>query len=116
MRAVVVLLLALALAACAHRAPAPSAAGRGTVAMGGEQVRLAALRPAEVAERVQVSDRGQEVIVRAFTLIDLPDAVLRHVGDDGLKLVVTLDNGVDIPVQAPAAYVRGYLQALDAAK
>jgi hypothetical protein len=201
------LALALLLTACAQRSPSP-ATPSGNVSMGGEPIQLATLTPAEVAAKVQVTDRAKDVVVRAPTLsvtnttdlrgsvpgvgvnigrvtlgrfgflfgvkskhdatvrsfavfqsdfvegknrfakarlgdgtnipfkvaasnrgqckedcylvfesivLDLPDAALRHVTDDGLKLVLTLDNGYEIPVQVPAAYVRGYLQALDAA-
>ena len=48
-------------------------------------------------------------------VIELPDAVLRSVSDAGLPLTITLDKGTRIDVTIPAAYVRGYLQAVDAA-
>jgi hypothetical protein len=46
-------------------------------------------------------------------VIDLPDKALRATPDDGLRMSVTLDNGSTFPIVAPAAYVRGYLQAVD---
>ena len=48
-------------------------------------------------------------------LVDLPDAVLRSAPDAGVPVTITLDNGNRIDVTIPAAYVRGYLQAIDAA-
>jgi hypothetical protein len=47
-------------------------------------------------------------------VIALPDAVLRSVPEAGLPVAITLDNGRRIDVTIPAAYVRGYLQAVDA--
>lgn len=46
-------------------------------------------------------------------VIDFPDEVLRATPDEGQRLQVTLDNGFTFPITAPAAYVRGYLQAVD---
>jgi hypothetical protein len=48
-------------------------------------------------------------------VIELPDAVLRSAPDAGVPMAITLDNGKRIDVNIPAAYVRGYLQAVDAA-
>ena len=48
-------------------------------------------------------------------MIEVPDTQLRSVGDTGLTLIITLDNGHELPITAPTAYVRGYLQAIDAA-
>jgi hypothetical protein len=48
-------------------------------------------------------------------VIELPDAVLRSAPDAGVPMAITLDNGKRIDVTIPAAYVRGYLQAVDAA-
>jgi hypothetical protein len=47
-------------------------------------------------------------------MIDVPDSLLRSVSDAGLTLTITLDNGHQLPITAPAAYVRGYLQVVDA--
>jgi hypothetical protein len=49
-------------------------------------------------------------------MIEVPDALLRNVTDAGLTFTITLDNGHELPITAPAAYVRGYLQALGEAK
>jgi hypothetical protein len=48
-------------------------------------------------------------------MIDVPDGLLRSVTDAGLTFTVTLDNGHQLTINAPAPYVRGYLQAIDAA-
>lgn len=47
-------------------------------------------------------------------VVDLPDGTLRAAPDSGLALSVTLDNGFTFPVTVPVAYLRGYLQAVDA--
>jgi hypothetical protein len=47
-------------------------------------------------------------------MIEVPDALMRAVTDAGLTFTVTLDNGHELPITAPAAYIRGYLQAIDA--
>jgi hypothetical protein len=47
-------------------------------------------------------------------VIALPDTVLRSAPDAGLLLTITLDDGKRFDVTIPAAYVRGYLQAVDA--
>jgi len=49
-------------------------------------------------------------------VIELPDAVLRSAPDAGLLMTITLDNGKRIDLTIPAAYVRGYLQAVDASR
>jgi hypothetical protein len=48
-------------------------------------------------------------------IVELPDAVLRSAPDAGVPVTIVLDNGKRIDVTIPAAYVRGYLQAVDAA-
>lgn len=48
-------------------------------------------------------------------MIDVPDALLRSVPESGLILILTLDNGHEVTITAPAAYVQGYLQAIAAA-
>ena len=45
--------------------------------------------------------------------VQIPEEALRSVPDSGLQLSITLDNGYVMPANAPAAYVRGYLQAVD---
>lgn len=45
-------------------------------------------------------------------MINVPDTLLRNVTDAGLTFIITLDNGHELPITAPAAYVRGYLQAI----
>jgi hypothetical protein len=49
-------------------------------------------------------------------VIELQDAVLRSAPEAGLQLTITLDDGRRIDLTMPAAYVRGYLKAVDAAK
>lgn len=49
-------------------------------------------------------------------MIEVPDALLRNVPDAGLTFTITLDNGHEFPITAPAAYVRGYLQAIGGTK
>ena len=49
-------------------------------------------------------------------MVEVPDALLRNVGDAGLTFTITLDNGHELPITAPAAYVRGYLQAISETK
>jgi hypothetical protein len=48
-------------------------------------------------------------------MIDVPDPLLRNVPQSGLTVVLTLDNGHEVSITAPAAYVQGYLQAIAAA-
>lgn len=48
-------------------------------------------------------------------MIDVPDALLRSVPESGLSVILTLDNGHEVTITAPAAYVQGYLQAIAAA-
>jgi len=45
--------------------------------------------------------------------VEIPDETLRAATDSGLQLSITLDNGYVMPVNVPAAYLRGYLQAVD---
>jgi len=47
-------------------------------------------------------------------IADLPEAALRAAATSGLQLTMTLDNGHSFPVGAPAAYVTGFLAAVDA--
>ena len=47
-------------------------------------------------------------------VVDLPEQALRSVPDTGLQLRIRLDNGHEVLATAPAAYVRGYLLAVDA--
>jgi hypothetical protein len=69
--------------------------------------------------RTVSSDRRQcdpDCYVTFETLVvDLPESVLRSAPDAGVPVTITLDNGNRIDVTIPAAYARGYLQAIDAA-
>ena len=49
-------------------------------------------------------------------VVEIPDAVLRAAPADGLVIDYRLDDGTVTRATAPAAYVRGYLQAIDAAR
>lgn len=49
-------------------------------------------------------------------MITVPEGLLHNVPDAGLTFTITLDNGNQLPITAPAAYVRGYLQAIAAAR
>jgi hypothetical protein len=55
------------------------------------------------------------LLVFETVVAEIPDAVLRAVPDAGLPIVYRLDNGATAHVTVPAAYVRGYLQAVDSA-
>jgi len=55
------------------------------------------------------------LLVFETVVAEVPDAVLRAVPTDGLPILYRLDNGTVVRVAVPSAYVRGYLQAIDAA-
>jgi hypothetical protein len=55
------------------------------------------------------------LLVFETVVVELPDAVLRAVPADGLVIDYRLDDGTVTRATAPAAYVKGYLQAIDAA-
>jgi hypothetical protein len=55
------------------------------------------------------------LLVFETVVVEMPDRVLRAVPADGLAIDYRLDNGAVTRVTAPAAYVRGYLQAIDSA-
>jgi hypothetical protein len=71
----------------------------------------------ELRFRVASTNRGgcqQDcLLVYEAIEVELPDDALRKVSDDGLAFRVRLDNGHEFTVRAPAAYVRGYLTAVD---
>lgn len=48
-------------------------------------------------------------------IAEIPEAALRQAATSGLQLTMTLDNGHSFPVNAPAAYVAGFLAAVDGA-
>lgn len=54
-------------------------------------------------------------VIYESLVIELPDLLLRGTPAD-LVLLVTLDTGHEFPVRVPAAYLRGYLEAVDAAR
>ena len=54
-------------------------------------------------------------LVFETVVVEVPDAVLRKVPADGLVMDYRLDNGTVTRATAPAAYVGGYLQAVDSA-
>jgi hypothetical protein len=56
------------------------------------------------------------LLVFETVVTQVPEAVLRSVPADGLIIDYRLDNGTVTRATAPAAYVRGYLQAVDAAR
>jgi len=56
------------------------------------------------------------LLVFETVVAQVPDAALRSVPADGLVIDYRLDNGTVTRAIAPAAYVRGYLQAIDAAR
>ena len=48
-------------------------------------------------------------------IAEVPDSALRAAASGaGLPLTITLDNGHSFEIRAPAAYVQGYLLAVDA--
>lgn len=47
-------------------------------------------------------------------IVEIPGDALRSVPDAGLEMKIVLDNGFAFQVGAPAPYVRGYLEAVDA--
>ncbi len=47
-------------------------------------------------------------------IAEVPDDALRAAGATGLTVTMTLDNGHTFTVSGPAAYVQGYLDAVDA--
>jgi len=53
------------------------------------------------------------LLVFETVVVEIPDAVLRAVPAEGLVIDYRLDNGTVTRATAPAAYVRGYLQAID---
>jgi hypothetical protein len=54
------------------------------------------------------------LLVFETVVVEIPDAVLRATPADGLVIDYHLDNGTITRVTAPSAYIRGYLQAVDA--
>lgn len=54
------------------------------------------------------------LLVFETVVAEVPDAVLRAVPAEGLPILYRLDNGAVTRVNVPAAYVRGYIQAIDA--
>jgi hypothetical protein len=55
------------------------------------------------------------LLVFETVVVEMPDAALRAVPVDGLVIDYRLDNGNVTRATVPAAYVRGYLQAVDSA-
>jgi hypothetical protein len=56
------------------------------------------------------------LLVFETVVVEVPDAVLRATPGEGLLLDYRLDNGTVTRATVPAAYVRGYLQAVAAAR
>jgi len=52
-------------------------------------------------------------LVFETVVAEVPEAALRSATTNGLMLTVVLDNGTTFAVTAPAAYVQGYLLAVD---
>lgn len=81
------------------------------------RVALADGRPLrfQVGDTAPPGSAGTLPVIQTL-IVEVPEEALRLVPPAGLRLTMTLDNGVSFQVAPPQAYVRGYLQAVDAGR